>query len=72
MNQANITAEGCPVTEAELEAIARYSRRKLTAEEVYTFPLVLCNNDLGQGPRMLYQRGAGKAGGAVPRKDRHF
>lgn len=46
MNQANITAEGCPVTEAELEAIARYSRRKLTAEEVYTFPLVLCDNDL--------------------------
>lgn len=46
MNQANIPAEGCPVTEAELEAIARYSRRKLTAEEVYTFPLVLCDNDL--------------------------
>ena len=46
MNQANITAEGCPVTEAELEAIARYSRRRLTAEEVYTFPLVLCDNDL--------------------------
>ena len=46
MNQANITAEGCPVTEAELEAIARYSRRPLTAEEVYTFPLVLCDNDL--------------------------
>lgn len=46
MNQANITAEGCPVTEAELEAHCRYSRRKLTAEEVYTFPLVLCDNDL--------------------------
>ena len=46
MNQANITAESCPVTEAELEAIARYSRRRLTAEEVYTFPLVLCDNDL--------------------------
>ena len=46
MNQANIPAEGCPVTEAELEAIARYSRRRLTAEEVYTFPLVLCDNDL--------------------------
>lgn len=46
MNQANITAEGCPVTEAELESIARYSRRRLTAEEVYTFPLVLCDNDL--------------------------
>lgn len=48
MNQANITAEGCPVTEAELEAIARYSRCKLTAEEFYTFPLVLCDNDLDQ------------------------
>ena len=48
MNQANITAEGCPVTEAELEAIARYSRRRLTAEEVYTFPLVLCDNDLAR------------------------
>ena len=38
MNQANITAEGCPVTEAELEAIARYSRRRLTAEVLLSLP----------------------------------
>ena len=34
------------VSEKELEAIGRFSRRKLTAEEVYTFPVVLCGNDL--------------------------
>lgn len=72
MNQANITAESCPVTEAELEAIARYSRRRLTAEEVYTFPLVLCDNDLDRDHECFTRRGAGNAGGAVPRKDRHF
>lgn len=45
MNEPNICAGGA-VTEQELAAIARYSRRPLTAEEVYTFPLVLCDNDL--------------------------
>lgn len=45
MNEPNICAGGA-VTEKELEAIAQYSRRPLTAEEVYTFPLVLCDNDL--------------------------
>ena len=45
MNESNICAGGA-VTEQELAAIAQYSRRPLTAEEVYTFPLVLCDNDL--------------------------
>lgn len=45
MNEPNICAGGA-VTEQELAAIAQYSRRPLTAEEVYTFPLVLCDNDL--------------------------
>lgn len=46
MNEAKITAGESPATQADLEAIARYSRRKLATEEVYTFPLVLCDNDL--------------------------
>lgn len=46
MNQARVEQESVPVTQEELEEIARYSRRRLTAEEVYTFPLVLCDNDL--------------------------
>ena len=41
MNEAKITAGESPATQADLEAIARYGRRKLAAEEVYTFPLVL-------------------------------
>ena len=45
-NQARVEQESVPVTQEELEEIARYSRRRLTAEEVYTFPLVLCDNDL--------------------------
>lgn len=46
MSEEKITAGECPVTEETLDAIARYSRRRLKAEEVYTFPLVLCDNDL--------------------------
>lgn len=46
MKEAMIAAESGTVTEKELEAIARYSRRPLTAEEVYIFPLVLCDNEL--------------------------
>ena len=45
MNEPKTVTDGA-VTEKELEAIARYSRRPLTAGEVYTFPLVLCDNDL--------------------------
>jgi hypothetical protein len=32
--------------EGELELIARFARRPLTAEEVYVFPVVLCDNEV--------------------------
>lgn len=34
------------VTEKELELINRFTRRKFTQEEIYTFTVVLCDNDI--------------------------
>ena len=36
---------GVPTAE-DLELIGRYTRRTLAAEEVYTFPVILCDNDI--------------------------
>ncbi len=46
MKEATIEPKNEGVTEEELAAIAKFSRRPLKAEEVYTFSLVLCDNDL--------------------------
>ena len=34
------------VTEEELELINKFTRRKFTQEEIYTFTVVLCDNDI--------------------------
>lgn len=34
------------ITDAELEEINRFSRKKLTSDDVYTFSVVLCDNDI--------------------------
>lgn len=44
--KAASTGTGGPVSEADLEAINRLSRKKLTAEEVYTFAVRLCDNEV--------------------------
>ena len=36
---------GVPTAE-DLELIGQYTRRTLAAEEVYTFPVILCDNDI--------------------------
>lgn len=46
MKQAMIEKNAPAVTEEELLEIAQYSRRPLSAEEVYTFTVVLCDNEL--------------------------
>lgn len=46
MKEAMIEKSSPAVTEEELLEIAEYSRRPLSAEEVYTFTVVLCDNDL--------------------------
>lgn len=48
MKQAVITksADSVAATEEQLEKINRYSRRKLSADEVYVFSLVLCDNEI--------------------------
>lgn len=38
--------EPAAITEEELQQIAKYSRRTLTPEEVYTFSMVLCDNEV--------------------------
>lgn len=46
MKEALIETAPVAVSEEELREIAKYSRRALAEEEVYTFSLVLCDNDL--------------------------
>lgn len=48
MKQAMITksVDGMQTSEQQLEQINRYTRRKLTADEVYVFSLVLCDNEV--------------------------
>lgn len=48
MKQAMIY-KGCPpeeLTEGDLAKINRYTRRELKAEELYVFPLILCDNEI--------------------------
>ncbi|MEM1484353.1 hypothetical protein V6615_05665 [Oscillospiraceae bacterium PP1C4] len=40
------TAGGLPATEEQLTKINQFSRRELTADEVYVFSLVLCDNEV--------------------------
>ncbi|NLA77815.1 MAG: hypothetical protein GX851_08335 [Clostridiales bacterium] len=40
-----VQGEDC-VSEAELELINRYSKKNLTADEVYTFSVILCDNEI--------------------------
>ncbi|MDP4119463.1 MAG: hypothetical protein Q8876_00180 [Bacillota bacterium] len=40
------SAENSQVTEKDLELINQYTRRVLSADEVYTFSVVLCDNDI--------------------------
>ena len=39
-------ADQSPVTQEQLAQINRYSRRELTAQEVYVFSLILCDNEI--------------------------
>lgn len=40
------TAQSVPVTPEQLAKINAFSRRELSAEEVYVFSLVLCDNEI--------------------------
>lgn len=46
MKEAKIETGAAAVSAEELDEIAKYSRRPLGEEEVYSFSLVLCDNDL--------------------------
>lgn len=42
----NIKKQATLTTESDLEAINRYTRREFSQDEVYTFPVVLCDNEV--------------------------
>lgn len=46
MKEGMIQSGDIPCSEQELEQINRFSRRALTAAEVYTFSVVLCDNEI--------------------------
>lgn len=46
MKEGNILTQKEELGLEDLTAINRYTRRELTAQEVYTFPLVLCDNEI--------------------------
>ncbi len=46
MKEGTIEKSGAAVDPEALEAIGRYARRPLKAEEVYTFSMVLCDNEV--------------------------
>jgi hypothetical protein len=45
MGEKEKAASGVPTAE-ELALIGRYTRRELAPEEVYTFPVLLCDNEI--------------------------
>ena len=46
ISKAGQAGTGAPVDEAELARIRSFARGELTAEEVYTFSVILCDNDI--------------------------
>lgn len=45
IQKKGVPGEGVP-TEQDMETINKFTRRKLTAQEVYVFPVVLCDNEI--------------------------
>ena len=43
---AHVSAEARAVSDSELALINRYTRRELCADEVYVFPVTLCDNEI--------------------------
>lgn len=46
MKEGQIELTNPPVTQAELEQINRFSRKELAPEEIYTFAVTLCDNEV--------------------------
>ena len=62
--------ETAGLPEQELAAINRLSRGNLSGEEVYCFPVRLCDNQTDRDDEYFDRRGA--VGGALCGKDRHL
>lgn len=65
-------ADQSPVTQEQLAQINRYSRRELTAQEVYVFSLILCDNEIDRDYERFTSHGPAKAIPAFFRENRYF
>lgn len=63
---------GPQVDQRELEQIHQFSRKELTAEEVYTFSVRLCDNEIDRDGERFSPPGPGDAGGKVRGEKRHL
>lgn len=43
---ADTLSSASPLTPEDLECIHRFTRKEVTAEEIYTFPVLLCDNEI--------------------------
>ena len=60
------------VTREELAIINQFTKRALKEDEVYTFAVRLCDNEVEPGRRALSARDARRTRGAVCGQKRHF
>lgn len=56
----------------DLRLINQQAKVELTAEDVYTFAVRLCDNEVDRDMERLPPEVPGASGGAVPRKERHL
>lgn len=48
------------ITEKELEEIRKFTRKDITEQELYTFPLILCDNEIDRDGEKFTQESLGK------------
>ena len=70
--EKNLEATGGVPAEAELAAINRFAKSPLRAEEVYTFSLRLCDNEVDRGLGAVRYGGAQHTGRPVRGEERHL
>ncbi len=70
--EKNLEATGGVPAEAELAAINRFAKSPLRAEEVYTFSLRLCDNEVDRDWERFDDGGAQHTGRPVRGEERHL
>ena len=60
------------LTKEELDQINRFSKAELTADQVYTFSVRLCDNEVDRDFERFGTGGSGPTGRTVFRQERHL